>query len=177
MLTIRGATPDDLSAVAAIYAHYVTETVATFDETPPTLDYWHQRYEDLTARDLPFLVAESEGQVAGYAYATPWRPKPAYRHTVEDSIYLAPGQAGKGYGSTLLRALLDACANRGLHQVIAVIVDADSGASAALHRKHGFTEAGRLRDVGHKHSRWLDTVLMQHTLRDTSSAPVRGSNA
>ncbi|GAA3453909.1 GNAT family N-acetyltransferase [Dactylosporangium matsuzakiense] len=166
MLTIRTATRDDLPAVAAIYAHYVTETVVTFDENPPALDAWHDRHADLSTRGLPFLIAEAEGEVAGYAYATPWRPKPAYRHTVEDSIYLSPAWSGRGFGSALLQAVLDACTDAGLHQVIAVIVDPGSDASAALHRKHGFTEVGRLQSVGHKHNRWLDTVLMQRTLRD-----------
>ncbi|WP_433088984.1 N-acetyltransferase family protein [Dactylosporangium sp. CA-052675] len=174
MLTVRPATPDDLAAVAAIYAHYVTETVATFDETPPSLDAWHTRLADLTARGLPFLVGEAEGHIAGYSYAAPWRAKPAYRHSVEDSVYLGPEWAGRGYGTVLLRAVLDACAGAGLRQVVAVIADTGSDASAALHRKAGFTEAGRLTGVGYKHGRWIDTLLMQHTLpRHPAVAPDR----
>jgi phosphinothricin acetyltransferase len=163
-LTIRPAGPDDLAAVAAIYAHYVTGSVATFDETPPSADDWRRRLDDLGARGLPFLVAVAEGRIAGYAYAGPWRPKPAYRHTVEDSVYLAPECSGRGFGSALLRSVLDGCARAGMRQVVAVIADTGSDASAALHRRLGFTEAGRLAAVGFKHGRWVDTLLMQYTL-------------
>ncbi len=104
------------------------------------------------------------GQVAGYAYAGPFRPKPAYRHTVEDSIYLAPGSTGRGLGRALLAALLAGCAEAGARQVIAVIADTGETASAALHRRFGFTDAGLLRQVGHKHGRWVDTLLMQRDL-------------
>ncbi|MER7671758.1 N-acetyltransferase family protein [Kitasatospora sp. NPDC096128] len=158
---IRPAAAADLDAVAAIYEHYVRRTVATFDETPPPLATWQQRLDDLTAQGLPFLVAEVDGEVAGYAYAAPWRPKPAYRHSAEDSIYLAPGHTGRGLGAALLEALLEACATTHVRRIIAVIADTGSDASAALHRRFGFTEAGRLTAVGHKHGRWIDTVLMQ----------------
>ncbi|MEU4890894.1 N-acetyltransferase family protein [Streptomyces sp. NPDC044780] len=165
---IRDATHADLGAVAAIYAHYVTETVATFEEIPPTDDDWARRLTELTGRGLPFLVAEVPEDtgltVAGYAYAGPWRPKPAYRHTVEDSIYLAPGRTGAGLGAALLDALLTRCATAGVRQVVAVIADTGSDASAALHRRFGFTPAGRLAGVGRKHGRWIDTHLMQRDL-------------
>jgi phosphinothricin acetyltransferase len=118
----------------------------------------------LTGQGLPLLVAVVEGQVAGYAYASPWRPKPAYRFTVEDSVYIAPEWTGRGLGAALLRSLLDACARAGVRQVVAVIADTGSDASTAVHRRLGFTDAGRLIAVGHKHGRWVDTVLMQHTL-------------
>jgi L-amino acid N-acyltransferase YncA len=163
-LTIRPAGPDDLAAVAAIYAHYVTGSVATFDETPPSADDWRRRLDDLGARGLPFVVGVAEGRIAGYAYAGPWRPKPAYRYTVEDSVYLTPECSGRGFGSALLRCVLDGCARAGMRQVVAVIADTGSDASAALHRRLGFTEAGRLTAVGFKHGRWVDTLLMQHTL-------------
>jgi phosphinothricin acetyltransferase len=110
------------------------------------------------------LVAELSGEVVGYAYATPWRPKPAYRYTVENSIYLAPGRTGQGLGGALLEALLTACAQTHLRQIIAVIADAGTDASVALHRRFGFTDVGRLAAVGYKHDRWIDTVLMQRTL-------------
>ncbi|MEV4298877.1 GNAT family N-acetyltransferase [Microbispora rosea] len=97
-------------------------------------------------------------------YASPWRPKPAYRHTVEDSIYLAPGWTGRGLGSALLGALVDRCTQANLRQVIAVIADTGSDASTALHKRFGFTHVGRLTGVGYKHGRWIDTVLMQRTL-------------
>jgi L-amino acid N-acyltransferase YncA len=163
-LTIRPAGPDDLAAVAAIYAHYVTGSVATFDETPPSADDWRRRLDDLGARGLPFVVGVAEGRIAGYAYAGPWRPKPAYRYTVEDSVYLTPECSGRGFGSALLRCVLDGCAGAGMRQVVAVIADTGSDASAVLHRRLGFTEAGRLTAVGFKHGRWVDTLLMQYTL-------------
>ncbi|MFD9689058.1 GNAT family N-acetyltransferase [Kitasatospora sp. NPDC059088] len=161
---IRPATPADLGAVAEVYAHYVHHTVATFDEIPPPLAAWRQRLDDLTAQGLPFLVAEVDGEVAGYAYVGAWRPKPAYRHTGENSIYLAPAHTGRGLGGALLAALIDACAETHLRRLVAVIADSGSDASAALHRRHGFTDAGRLTAVGHKHGRWIDTVLMQRAL-------------
>lgn len=164
MPVISPATVADLGAVAAIYAHYVTATVATFEEVPPTVDDWRVRLDDLAARGLPFLVARVDDEVAGYAYAAPWRPKPAYRHTVEDSVYLAPGSTGRGVGRSLLEPLLDGCEAAGMRQVIAVIADTGSDASAALHRRLGFTHVGRLTAVGRKHGRWIDTVLMQRTL-------------
>ena len=161
---VRAAVPADAERVAAIFAHYVTTSVATFEEVAPTADHWRQRLADRAARDLPFVVAEADGSVCGYAYASPWRPKPAYRHTVEDSVFLAPGCTGRGIGSTLLGTLLAGCAAAGARQVIAVIADTGSDASAALHRRFGFTQAGLLSGVGRKHGRWIDTLLMQKEL-------------
>ncbi|MFF2774195.1 GNAT family N-acetyltransferase [Streptomyces sp. NPDC058052] len=161
---IRPATEGDLAAVAAIYSHYVDHTVVTFDETPPPLAFWRSRLDDLAARGLPFLVAEEAGRIAGYAYAAPWRPKPAYRHSVENSVYLAPERTGRGLGASLMEALLDGCSRAGVRQVVAVIADSGTAASVALHRRLGFTDAGRLTAVGHKHGRWLDTILLQRTL-------------
>jgi L-amino acid N-acyltransferase YncA len=144
----------------------VTASVATFEEVPPAAADWRRRSGELAAAGLPFLVAEDDdGTVAGYAYASLWRPKPAYRHTVEDSVYISPGLTGRGLGRTLLEALLEACGQAGTRQVIAVIADTGSDASAALHRRCGFTEAGRLTAVGYKHGRWIDTLLMQRELR------------
>ena len=164
--TVRAAVPADAEPVAAIFAHYVTTSVATFEEVAPTAADWRQRLDDLAARNLPFLVAEAEGDgsVCGFAYASPWRPKPAYRHTVEDTVYLSPGHTGCGIGSALLGTLLAGCAEAGARQVIAVIADTGSDASAALHRRFGFTQAGRLSGVGRKHGRWIDTMLMQKDL-------------
>ena len=161
---IRPAAPADLDTVAEIFTHYVRNTVITFEEIPPPVAAWRQRLDDLAIQELPFLVAELSGEVVGYAYATPWRPKPAYRHTVENSIYLAPGRTGRGLGGILLEALLTACAQTYVRQMIAVIADAGSNASVALHRRFGFTDVGRLAAVGYKHDRWIDTVLMQRTL-------------
>ena len=161
---VRAAVPADAEQVAAIFAHYVTTSVATFEEIPPTAADWQRRLDDLTSQDLPFLVAEAEGTSCGFGYASPWRPKPAYRHTVEDTVYVSPAHTGLGLGSALLGGLLAGCAAAGVRQVIAVIADTGSDASAALHRRFGFTEAGRLAGVGRKHGRWIDTVLMQREL-------------
>jgi L-amino acid N-acyltransferase YncA len=158
----------------------VRTSVVTFEVTPPTVEYWSRVRDDLAARGLPFLVCEDAGedagQVAGYAYASQWRPKPAYQHTVESTIYLAPGRTGKGLGRQLLGALLRNCAQAGVEQVIAVIADSGNPASAALHRACGFTEAGLLRNVGRKHGRLIDTLLMQHDLtHDWGAAPEHGT--
>jgi L-amino acid N-acyltransferase YncA len=161
---VREATVADMEQVAAIYAHYVATSVATFEEDPPPAGYWRERLADLAGRSLPFLVAEGESQITGYAFASPWRPRPAYRFTVEDSVYVAPGQAGHGIGSALLGALLEQCTEAGARQVIAVIADTGSDASTALHKKFGFAPAGLLAGVGRKHGRWIDTVLMQRDL-------------
>jgi L-amino acid N-acyltransferase YncA len=175
-VVIRPAIPADTEQVAAIFAHYVETSVATFEEVPPTAADWRRRLDELGRQNLPFLVAlggqgvhggqgvEADGTVCGYAYASPWRPKPAYRYTVEDTVYISPGRTGCGLGSALLGGLLDGCAAAGARQVIAVIADTGSDVSAALHRRFGFAEAGRLRRVGRKHGRWIDTVLMQREL-------------
>ncbi len=172
---VRAAVPADAEPVAEIFAHYVATSVATFEEVAPTAADWRRRLDDLAARNLPFLVAEAEGggSVCGFAYASPWRPKPAYRHTVEDTVYLSPGHTGRGIGSALLGGLLAGCADVGARQVIAVIADAGSDASAALHRRFGFTQAGRLSGVGRKHGRWIDTLLMQKELMQKDLGPDR----
>ncbi|MDO8144786.1 MULTISPECIES: GNAT family N-acetyltransferase [unclassified Isoptericola] len=162
---IRRAVPADLPAVAAIFAPYVTGTAVTFAEDPPSAADWSDRLEDADAGGLPFLVAELDGAVVGYAYVTPWRPRAAYRHTVEDTIYLAPAAQGRGVGTRLLSALLDACTVAGIRQVVAVVADDPAGAgSVPLHRRLGFEVVGVLRDVGRKHGRDVSTMLMQRTL-------------
>ncbi|OPG05210.1 GNAT family N-acetyltransferase [Streptomyces sp. GKU 895] len=164
-VVLRPAAPADLDTVAAIYAHYVLHTVTTFEETPRSAAEWEERRRELAEAGLPFLVAEVSGDVARYAYATAWRPRPAYRFTVENSIYLAPGATGKGLGSALLGALIEAAAGAGKRRMIAVVADSDAAAaSLALHRRFGFTDAGRLTAVGHKHDRWIDTVLLEKEL-------------
>ena len=183
---VRAAVPADAGPVAAIFAHYVATSVATFEEVAPTAADWRQRLGEMAARNLPFLVAEAAtagggvggdgvgaggGSVCGFAYASPWRPKSAYRHTVEDTVYLSPGCTGRGIGSALLGTLLAGCAAAGARQVIAVIADTGSDASAALHRRFGFTQTGLLSGVGRKHGRWIDTLLMQKELE--SRGPTR----
>jgi L-amino acid N-acyltransferase YncA len=161
---VRPAAVEDLEAIAGIFARYVVESVATFEEVPPTVAHWRRQLDDLAARLLPFLVAEVGGEVVGYAYASPWRPKPAYRYTVEDTVYLAPEWTGKGLGRLLLDELLAACAKVGVRQMIAVVADTGDPTSAALHYACGFVEAGRLQAVGRKHDRWVDTLLLQRDL-------------
>ncbi len=158
------ATPDDLDAIAEIYAHYVRTSVATFELDPPDHDEWRRRFDAIVGGGLPFLVTERDGAVAGYAYCAPWKSRPAYAATVEDSVYVAPSAVGRGCGSELMRELLDACGSAGIHEVIAVIADSGDPASVALHHRFGFTDAGRLARVGYKHDRYVDTFLLQRSL-------------
>ncbi len=162
---VRPATPDDLPAVAAILEPYVLGTAVTFDEDPPGVPAWEARLDDLHDRGLPFLVAEVDGVVVGYAYAAPWRPKAAYRHTVETTVYLSPAVQRRGVGTRLLSALLDACSLAGVREVVAVVADDPAAAgSLPLHRRLGFEVAGVLRDVGVKHGRSVSTMLLQRSL-------------
>ncbi|MFC4009421.1 GNAT family N-acetyltransferase [Nonomuraea purpurea] len=165
MTKIRDLADADLPAVSDIYAHYVTGSLATFDETPPGLREWRDKAAGLAGAGLPFLVAEVDGQVAGYAYLAQYRPKPAYRHTLEDTIYLAPGMTGRGLGRKLLGELITRAGEISARQLIAVIADSGDPASARLHTAFGFEEAGRLKAVGFKQGRWIDTVLLQLDLR------------
>jgi L-amino acid N-acyltransferase YncA len=160
MSTVRAATEADLPAVAAVYAPYVLDSVITFEETPPEPSAWREKL----AAGLPFLVAEVDGRVAGFAYAGRYRPRPAYRHSLEDSIYLAPWAQGRGLGKALLAALVSACRESGARQLIAVVADTGDPTSVKLHLAAGFEEVGRLRQVGFKHGRWLDTTLLQLSL-------------
>lgn len=165
-VVIRSAWPQDLPAVARIYAHYVGSSVSTFHESAPTISDWHTTFWQVAERGLPFLVAEIEGEIVGYAYCSPWRSRPAYRYTVEDSVYVMPQVAGRGVGRQLLDELLQHCRQCGVRQVIAVIVDTPDPASAALHKRCGFARAGQLSQVGFKQGQWLNTVLMQRSLTD-----------
>jgi phosphinothricin acetyltransferase len=163
-ITIRRTVADDVDDIGRIYAQHVQAGVATFELTAPDEVEWLRRLRSATDGGLPFLTATLGGRVAGYAYCAPWKTRPAYRHTVEDSIYLAPDAVGCGIGGRLLDTLLSECSGAGIREVIAVIVDADGAASLALHRNRGFVDAGRLTAVGFKHGRWLDTVLLQRSL-------------
>jgi len=158
----------DVEQVTAIYADYVASGVATFDEIAPDEGAWSGKAGSIVARGLPFLVAELGGKIAGFAYVTVWRPRPAYRHTVEDTVYVAPDRLRQGLGGMLLERVIEGCRNAGVEQVIAVIADTGDPASEALHRSAGFAEVGRLGRVGFKHGRWIDTVLMQLSLESSS---------
>jgi L-amino acid N-acyltransferase YncA len=163
-LVIRETQPRDTPRVAAIFAHYVNDTIATFETTPPTAQAWTSRQRAAREAGLPFLVGTVGGLVVGYAYVTPWRAKPAYRHTLENSIYLAPEYTARSYGRALLGELIVQASAAGARQIIAVIADTGNPASEVLHYESGFVHVGRLTEVGFKHGRWIDTVLMQRTL-------------
>jgi L-amino acid N-acyltransferase YncA len=162
--TVRPTVPGDLEAIGEIYAHHVRTGVATFEVDPPDSREWRRRFYAVIDNRLPFVSAEIDGALGGYAYCVPWKSRPAYRHTVEDSVYLSPEAVGRGIGGRLLDALLVGCSEVGVRQVIAVIVDDNADASLALHRNRGFVDAGRLSSVGFKHGRWLDTLLLQRGL-------------
>jgi phosphinothricin acetyltransferase len=175
---IRTATVDDVDAVTAIYAEHVTCGTASFELAPPDAGEMRRRMTSLLGDEYPWLVATLDGAVVGYAYAGPYRPRPAYRYTVEDSVYLAPSAQRRGIGRALLDRLMDACTARGDRQMIAVIGDAANMPSIALHAAAGFVESGRLTSVGRKFDRWLDIVLMQRMLGDgAASAPAPRSPA
>ena len=163
MPAIRPALPADAPAIAAIYAHHVRHGTASFEIDPPTVDFWTDKIATVTARGWPFLVAEDAGDVAGYAYATQFRDRPAYARTCENSIYIRSGIIGRGIGTVLIDALLDAAAASGFREMIAVIGGGEP-ASVALHTKAGFRHAGRMERVGEKFGRLLDTVYMQRSL-------------
>lgn len=159
-VAIRDAEPEDATAVHAIYAHHVLHGTASYDVAPPTVDAIAAKLAWVAGEGWPFLVAEADGAVRGYAYATQFRDREAYRFTAEDSIYLAPDWAGRGIGKALLKRLIERCAACGFRALVAVVGGA-APASIALHARCGFVEAGRLRAVGWKHGRWLDNVYMQ----------------
>jgi L-amino acid N-acyltransferase YncA len=158
---IRAAVAPDLDAIANIYAHHVNHGTATFEIEAPDSNEIGRRWIDVTAKGLPWLVADDGGEVAGYAYAAPYRPRLAYRYTVEDSIYVREDRLGTGVGRLLMPALITATRACGMRQMIAVIGDSSNQASIHLHRRFGFEDAGLLKDVGFKFGRWLDTVFMQ----------------
>jgi L-amino acid N-acyltransferase YncA len=163
-IDIRSATPADLPAVTAIYSDAVRFGTATFELTPPDLAEMTGRYEALVAAGYPYLVTLLDGAVAGYAYASAHRPRPAYRFTVENSIYLSPQAQRRGIGGRLLARLVADCGSRGYRQMVAVIGDSANAGSIAVHRKAGFVMIGTHPHVGFKFGRWLDTVSMQLAL-------------
>jgi L-amino acid N-acyltransferase YncA len=161
---IRAAAASDMDAIATIYAHHVNHGTATFEIEAPDSSEIGRRWSEVTTKGLPWLVADDGGDVVGYAYSGPYRPRPAYRHTVEDSIYVRADRLGTGLGRLLMPALIDATKACRIHQMIAVIGDSGNQASIHLHRRFGFQDAGLLKDVGFKFGRWLDTVFLQRSL-------------
>ena len=168
--TFRKAAAADAAAVAAIYAHHVAHGTASFDTVPRSEEETAAKIAQCDAQGWPFLVAERDGEITGYAYATQFRDRPAYRSTCENSIYVAPAVIGQGVGTQLLAALVKAAEEAGFRQMIGVVGGAEP-ASVALHLKAGFREAGRMRSVGRKHGRWLDTVYLQLSLGAGDAAP------
>jgi phosphinothricin acetyltransferase len=169
-IVIRRAVIADAPVVTAIYAHHVAYGTASFDTVPRSEAETAAKIAHCDAQGWPFLVAEHDGTVVGYAYATQFRDRPAYRSTCENSIYIAPTSLGHGIGAQLLVTLVEAAREAGFRQMIAVVGGAEP-ASIALHLKAGFHEAGRMTAVGRKHGRWLDTVYLQLPLGDGDGTP------
>jgi phosphinothricin acetyltransferase len=163
-ISIRPVEAADLDAIQRIYAHHVLHGLASFEETPPDAAELGRRWRAIADHGLPYLCAVDGGTIVGYAYAGPYRPRSAYRFSVEDSVYVAPGAAGRGVGRALLRALIEICTALGKRQMIAVIGDSGNEASIGLHRACGFEPTGTFRAIGFKHGRWVDSVLMQRAL-------------
>ncbi len=173
--TLRPATLADIPAITDIYAFEVREKTATFELIPPDNAEMSRRFSEISGAGFPYLVAEKDGSIAGYAYAAPYRTRPAYRFTVENSIYLARAYLRQGLGSALLSELIAQSQARGYRQMIAVIGDSANVASIALHARAGFDMIGTLPNVGFKLGQWLDSVLMQRALGEGAQTPAPGS--
>jgi phosphinothricin acetyltransferase len=171
---IRAATPADLVAVTGIYDHAVRHGTASFELAPPDASEMARRRQALVDAGYPYLVAEIDGVIAGYAYAGPYRARPAYRWSVEDSIYVAPRLHRRGVGAALLGRLIADAEQSGFRQMIAVIGDSSQAPSIALHRAAGFRTIGTIENVGFKFGRWLDSVLMQRALGPGATKPPEG---
>ena len=167
-ITIRDATLDDIPAITAIYRHHVLHGTASFEETAPDEAEIANRFAAIRDKGLPYLVAVLSNTIVGYCYAGTYRPRTAYRHTVENSIYVAHDCVGQGVGSLLMAALIKRCEEGPWRQMVAVIGDSANKASISLHQRHGFEMVGTFKKVGYKFDRWLDSVLMQRPLGDNS---------
>jgi L-amino acid N-acyltransferase YncA len=168
---VRDAVEADMAAIQAIYAQQVLHGLASFEEAPPSLEAMLARRAGVLELGLPYLAAECAGQVVGYSYATAYRPRPAYRHTIEDSVYVAEAMRGRGIGRALLGALIARCETGPWRQMVAVIGDSGNAGSIALHRQQGFRLVGTFEAVGFKLGRWVDTVLMQRALGRGGAVP------
>ena len=170
-IVIRDTDEPDFETIQIIYAHEVLHGLATFEEVPPPIEELKARHAAVKELGLPYLTAELEGQVVGYGYTSPFRPRVAYRYTIEDSVYVAQGMQGNGIGQALLSSLIERCEAGPWRQMIAVIGDTDNAGSIALHRKLDFHQAGTLHKTGFKLGRWVDTVLMQRALGSGGDTP------
>jgi phosphinothricin acetyltransferase len=167
---LRDCRLEDLAAVGEIYAREVREGTASFELEPPDLAELTARWQAIRRAGLPYFVAEQGGRIAGYAYAGPYRARPGYRFTVEDSVYIAPFARRQGIGRALLEAVVSGAADRGMRQMVAIIGDSAHLASIRLHEQAGFRLVGVLENVGCKFGRWLDTVIMQRALGDGAAS-------
>jgi phosphinothricin acetyltransferase len=161
---LRPARAEDFPAIQAIYAWHVLNGLATFEEVPPDAAEMARRHTEVVGHGLPYVVAEADGRLLGYAYAGLYRARSAYRFAVEDSIYLDPEATGRGVGRRLLDRLIEASTAAGARQMLAVIGDSGNAASIAVHARAGFAHVGTFRSVGFKFGRWVDTVMMQRPL-------------
>ena len=169
-VVVRPSTENDVAAMIAIYTHHITRGVGDVDIEPTQTDDIKRRRKNMLRRRLPHLAAERDGMIVGYAYAVPFRKRPAYRYAVKHSIYVHPGHVGTGIGRRLLPALIEACASAGYRQMFAY-VDADNVASLSLHEAHGFRRAGLLEGVGFKYGKWSDSALMQRAIGAGTTTP------
>lgn len=169
-MIVRAATEADADALAAIYGDAVLNGFGTFEEDPPSPAEMDARRRAVQDQGLPYLVAEADGRVLGFAYASPFRPRAAYRYTLEDSVYVAPEAHGKGVGRAVLSAVIAACEALGVRQLMAVIGDSENAGSIGLHRAMGFEQTGVGKSVGFKHGRWVDIVHMQKPLNGGDGA-------
>ncbi len=163
-MIIRAATSDDAAAVQAIYAHHVAYGTGTFEETAPTVEQMSQRMADVARHGLPWIIVEEQQRLLGYAYASPFRLRSAYRYTAEDSVYVAPDAQNRGVGKAALREVLTLCGAMGLRQILAVIGDSTNTGSIGVHRSLGFEMIGTAPGLGFKQNRFLDVVFMQKAL-------------
>src|SRR4029079_17147801 len=170
-VTVRPAGRTDIPAITRIYGHAVEHGTASFELTAPDQAEMTRRFDELTAYGFPYLVAVIDGAVVGYAYAGPYRTRPAYRFTVENSVYVAHDSHRRGVGKALLQALIDACTEKGFRLMVAVIGDSKQAASIGLHEEAGFKHVGVFVNIGYKFDRWLDSVLMQRALGPGASKP------
>ncbi|MFZ5789300.1 MAG: GNAT family N-acetyltransferase [Pseudomonadota bacterium] len=170
-ILVREARLEDVPVIQAIYAHHVLNSFATFEEVPPDPAEMNRRREDILARGFPYVVAERGGQVRGYAYCSSFRPRSAYRYTVEDSVYVAPDAVGQGFGRAAMREVIRRATALGMRQMMAVIGDSANSASIKMHESLGFERVALLRSVGFKLGRWVDSVIMQLALGEGDRTP------
>ena len=174
MTIIRASTDSDIPQITAIYAHHVLHGTGTFEITPPTEEDMASRRADVLGKSLPYLVLEQDGKVAGFAYCNWFKPRPAYRFSAEDSIYMAPEAAGKGLGRLLLSELMAQAERAGIRKLIAVIGDSDNKGSIGLHKALGFAPVGVVHACGWKFERWLDIVMMECAIgQGSDTAPAQ----